>query len=104
MDTEPVKTTMRGIQAWVLGLEALGFALLTLASEVLKMLGYAELPASFVAAVMGLLATIVVVYSTQVGGTRLRDKVTPYSNEIGAMTPAPPIGGDARVVDNLPGG
>ena len=103
MDTEPVKTTMRGIQAWVLGLEALGFAVLTLVSEVLKMTGNAELPASFVAAVMGVIATIVVIYSTQVGGTRLRAKVTPYDDTIGAMTPAPPVGGD-RIVDSFPGG
>lgn len=104
MNTEPVKTTMRGIQAWVLGLEALGFALLTLVSEILKMTGRAELPASFVAAVMGLLATVVVVYSTQVGGTRLREKVTPWAPDSGAMTPAPAEGGDARVIDNLPAG
>ena len=102
MDTEPVKTTMRGIQAWVLGLEALGFAVLTLVSEVLKMSGGQELPASFVAAVMGVIATVVVIYSTQVGGTRLREKVTPWSEEAGAMTPSPAVGGD-RVVDAIPG-
>lgn len=82
MNTEPVKTTMRGIAAFIAGLAALTQA----GVDLLQAFGVPvtdEQQAYLVAFV----TVVVGVYANIVGGNRLREKVTPWNEETGAMSP-----------------
>lgn len=84
MNTEPVTTTMRGIAAFIAGIAALTYA-------VVDVLQSFNIPITDVqqASLVALATVIVGIYSNIVGGNRLREKVTPWNDTTGAMTPAP---------------
>lgn len=113
MNTEPVKTTMRGLDASIQGgatvvtaTAALASAIMLLASQLLIQFGLGEIPLAIQAQVVTVL-TVGMVWWEVVKSKRkireasaeLREEVTPWHPSVGAMTPAPSDPIDAIFLD-----
>lgn len=84
MNTEPVKTTMRGIAAFIAGLAAIFYA----GIDVLQSFNV-NVSDEQQAMIVAFVTVVAGVYSNIVGAGRLREQVTPWHPETGAMTPSP---------------
>lgn len=91
MNTEPVKTTLRGAATFVTATAAVAQAALLFISQVMMWLAPSstgipvEIQQSFVA-----LLTVALTWWTMIRASdKLREQVTPWDPEVGARTPGP---------------
>lgn len=118
MNTEPVKTTMRGLEASITGgatvvtaTAALTSAVLLLVSQLLIQFGMGEIPLAIQAQIVTVLTVGVAWWEVvkakgkiREASVELREEVTPWHPSVGAMTPAPSEPVDANFAgENLAG-
>jgi hypothetical protein len=84
MNTEPVKTTLRLIAAIIAGAAVISYG----GIDLLQAFG-AAISDTQQATLVAFITTVVGVVAPVLGITPLRNQVTPWDSETGAMTPGP---------------
>lgn len=89
MNTEPVKTTQRGIAVFIAGVLGISQVTLIFVNELCKFIWHFEIPIELQQSAVALATGLAGVFSNLNSIDRLRSKVTPWDTDTGARTPGP---------------